>query len=67
MGHGGNPVLRWMADNLVVVTDAANNVKPDKKKSREKIDGIVAEIMGLARAIVSRGAPAAVVPRIRVT
>jgi phage terminase large subunit-like protein len=58
IGHGGHPVLRWMADNLVVSTDAANNVKPDKKKSRMKIDGIVATIMGLGRAILARGTTA---------
>lgn len=55
LAHGANPVLRWMADNLVVSTDAANNLKPDKKKSREKIDGMVATVMGLARAIVAHG------------
>lgn len=55
LGHGGHPVLRWMADNLVVSTDAADNVKPDKKKSRMKIDGIVGLVMGLGRAIVARG------------
>lgn len=49
--HGGNPVLRWMADNLVVSTDPAGNVKPNKSKSREKIDGIVAGLMALDRAI----------------
>jgi phage terminase large subunit-like protein len=49
--HGGNPVLRWMADNLVVRQDPAGNVKPDKAKSTEKIDGMVALIMGLDRAI----------------
>lgn len=49
--HGGNPVLRWMADNMVVSTDPAENVKPDKKKSTERIDGMVALIMGLDRAI----------------
>ena len=51
LAHGGHPVLRWMADNMVVSTDAAGNVKPNKAKSREKIDGIVAGIMGLDRAI----------------
>jgi phage terminase large subunit-like protein len=56
LAHGGQPVLRWMADNLVVSTDASDNLKPDKKKSREKIDGMVALVMGLARAIVARGA-----------
>lgn len=49
--HGGNPVLRWMADNLTVKSDAAENYKPDKEKSTERIDGIVALIMGLDRAI----------------
>jgi phage terminase large subunit-like protein len=53
--HGGNPVLRWMADNLVVTMDAAGNIKPAKDKSTEKIDGMVALIMGLDRAI--RNAP----------
>jgi phage terminase large subunit-like protein len=49
--HGGHPVLRWMADNMVVTTDPAGNVKPNKQKSREKIDGIVAGIMSLDRAV----------------
>jgi phage terminase large subunit-like protein len=49
--HDGNPVLRWMADNLAVSMDPAGNVKPDKKKSREKIDGIVAGLMALDRAV----------------
>jgi phage terminase large subunit-like protein len=49
--HGGNPVLRWMAGNIVAEIDAAENIKPSKKKSTEKIDGIVAWIMGLDRAI----------------
>lgn len=49
--HGGNPVLRWMSDNLAVSMDPAGNVKPDKKKSREKIDGMVAGVMALDRAV----------------
>ena len=49
--HGGNPVLKWMAGNVVAEIDAAENTKPSKKKSTEKIDGIVALIMGLDRAI----------------
>ena len=51
LAHGGNKVARWMADNLVVSTDPAGNVKPNKQKSREKIDGIVALIMALDRAM----------------
>ena len=49
--HGGNPVLRWMAGNVVVEMDAAENIKPTKAKSTEKIDGIVAAVMALDRAI----------------
>lgn len=56
LAHGGHPVMRWMADNMVVTMDPAGNIKPDKKKSREKIDGIVALIMALDRAIRHLGA-----------
>ena len=49
--HGGNPILRWMAGNVVAEIDAAENNKPSKKKATEKIDGIVALIMGLDRCI----------------
>jgi phage terminase large subunit-like protein len=52
MAHGGNPILRWNAANTVVRMDAAGCMKPDKSKSTERIDGIVALIMGLARALV---------------
>lgn len=48
--HGGHPVLRWMAGNMVVRQDPAGNLKPDKSRSTEKIDGMVALIMGLDRA-----------------
>ena len=51
MIHGGNPVLQWMAGNVVIEIDSASNYKPSKRKSTEKIDGIVAWIMGLDRAI----------------
>ena len=47
--HGGNPVLRWMAANLVVTQDSAGNLKPDKAKSTERIDGQAAAITALAR------------------
>lgn len=52
IAHGGNAVLRWMADNLAVQQDPAGNVKPTKAKSTGRIDGIVAGVMGLARAVV---------------
>jgi phage terminase large subunit-like protein len=51
--HGNNPVLNWMADNLVVSQDPAGNLKPDKSRAREKIDGIVALIMCISRANAS--------------
>lgn len=53
ISHGGHPVLRWMASNAAAEEDAAGNIKPSKKKSTEKIDGIVALIMALGRAMVS--------------
>ena len=53
--HGGNPILRWMAGNVVVETDPAENIKPTKAKSPEKIDGIVASIMALDRCIRNAG------------
>lgn len=49
--HGGNPVLRWMADNVMVRTDPAGNIKPDKEKSKKKIDGIVALVIALSLVI----------------
>ena len=55
IAHGGQPVLRWMMDNIFVRTDPAGNIKPDKEKSTEKIDGAVAAIMGLDRAIRNGG------------
>ena len=51
IAHGGHPVLRWMMDNIFIKTDPAGNIKPDKEKSTEKIDGVVATIMALDRAI----------------
>lgn len=50
--HGGHPVLRWMASNLATETDAAGNLKPSKKKSTERIDGLVALIMSIGRAML---------------
>lgn len=47
--HGGHPVLRWMVDNLTVQIDAAGNVKPDKGKAADKIDGVAALINALER------------------
>ena len=51
IAHSGHPVLRWMMDNIYIRTDPAGNIKADKEKSTEKIDGAIAAIMGLDRAI----------------
>jgi phage terminase large subunit-like protein len=51
IAHGGHPVLRWMMDNIFIRRDPAGNIKADKEKSTEKIDGAVAMIMALDRAI----------------
>ena len=54
LAHAGNPVLNWMVSNVSIKIDAAENKKPDKEKSTERIDGAVALIMGVARAMVHR-------------
>jgi len=51
INHGKNPVLRWMFDNVMMKTDPAGNIKPDKEKSKDKIDGIVASIIALDRCL----------------
>ena len=51
IAHGGNVPLRWMIDNVVVKKDSAGNIKMDKEKSIERIDGAVALVMALDRAI----------------
>jgi phage terminase large subunit-like protein len=55
IAHGGHPVFRWMMDNIHVKTDPAGNIKPDKEKSTERIDGAVALIMALDRALRNEG------------
>jgi phage terminase large subunit-like protein len=53
LAHGGNPVLRWCASNVAVEIDAAGNMKPSKRRSTERIDGMVALLMGLGMAAKS--------------
>ena len=60
IAHGGHPVLRWMMDNIFIRTDPAGNIKPDKEKSTEKIDGAVAAIMALDRAVRNGGSTGSV-------
>ena len=49
--HGGNPVLRWMCSNVMIKEDPAGNIKIDKGKSTEKVDGMVALVMALGEAM----------------
>lgn len=51
IAHGNHPVLRWNMDNIYIRTDPAGNIKADKGKSTEEIDGAIATIMALDRAI----------------
>lgn len=51
---GGNPVMYWMTDNLSVATDPAGNVKPDKAKAAEKIDGWSALVTAMSRAMLAK-------------
>lgn len=50
--HNGNPCLTWNANNVTVRTDPNGNIIPDKKHGTSRIDGIVAAIIGLSRALV---------------
>lgn len=60
LAHGGHSVLRWMMDNIFIRTDPAGNIKADKEKFTEKIDGAVATIMALDRAIRNGGSTGSV-------
>ncbi|MCL1126719.1 terminase large subunit [Shewanella surugensis] len=53
--HDGNPVLTWMISNVVSKEDANENVFPRKDKPHQKIDGAVASIMGIGRAMLNEG------------
>jgi phage terminase large subunit-like protein len=55
--HGGHGLARWQASNVVTRTDSTGNVKVDKQRSADKVDGVVAAVMGLDRAL-RRSAPA---------
>ena len=45
--HDSNPVMRWMISNVTLKHDPAGNIKVDKEKSGDKVDGVVADIMSL--------------------
>lgn len=58
--HYDNPVARWMLSNVVIKQDVNGNARPDKAKSAEKIDGIVAAIMALGQMLSDNGDGASV-------
>jgi phage terminase large subunit-like protein len=60
LGHGGNPVLRWMASNVAVMQDAMGNLRIDKVKSTERVDGMSALAMAIGRAMVQETETASV-------
>lgn len=55
--HGGNPVMRWMINNAAVLENSSGERKIDKRQSREKVDGVVALVGAMARAMVHVEAP----------
>jgi phage terminase large subunit-like protein len=55
LAHDGHPILRWNVENVVATQDDAGQMKPSKKKALEKIDGFVAMIMALDRALKNEG------------
>lgn len=55
--HGGHPVLAWQIDNAVIDRDPADNIKPTKSRSTDRIDGVVATIMALGAATSTDAAP----------
>jgi phage terminase large subunit-like protein len=58
--HGSNPVMRWMVDNAAIRRDANDNIAPDKRSALGKIDGVVASIMAIGRAMLEPAAPTSV-------
>lgn len=57
LAHGDCPILTWMASNVLAKLDVKDNIYPNKERPENKIDGIVALIMSLSRAIVGEHAP----------
>jgi len=58
LANDGSPVTRWCVGNVAVKEDPAGNIKPDKSKSTEKIDGVVAMLMAEGRANFKEGGKA---------
>jgi phage terminase large subunit-like protein len=50
--HGGHPVLRWAVANVTLDMDSNENIRPSKARSAERIDPVVALVIGLSQALV---------------
>lgn len=59
LAHGGNPLMRWSMGNVVLYHDANNNRRPDKGRSIDRIDPVVASIMACSRAVQGASARSA--------
>jgi phage terminase large subunit-like protein len=55
MNHAGNPVMTWQISNVHIQRDPSDNIKVDKAKSSEKVDGVVAAIMAKAMYMIDHG------------
>jgi phage terminase large subunit-like protein len=55
--HDGNPMFEWMISNVVCHADKKDNIYPNKQRAENKIDGVVATLMALGRAMVAPDAP----------
>ena len=51
LDHGNNEILRWNASNVAVIQNSEGEIRPTKKKSPEKIDGVLGTIFALDRVI----------------
>lgn len=58
LDHGGSPVLRWMAGNVVAEVNPYEAMRPSKKRSSDSIDGITSQLIALERCMAPREAPA---------
>jgi phage terminase large subunit-like protein len=58
--HGDDPVLRWMVSNVVAHLDRKDNIYPRKERQHDKIDGVIADLMALSRALVETPVPGSV-------
>lgn len=60
LAHGGNPVMNWMMANAVIRMDPAQNIKIDRARSTEKVDGCIMVVMALDRALRHQPEPQSV-------